>query len=283
MQRLFLLIYTYRTFLLFTLLEIICLWLVVRYNPYQSASFFNTSNDIAGRLLETRSNILGYFNLKSVNQHLVLENAILREELLRRHAFEMDSVAIDTTHFKDSNVIDQYDIYPARVISNSTRMFKNHLTINKGSKDGVTKGMGIISGVGVVGRVKAVSQNFATVESLLHTGMGVSSVLTSSGTFGTVKWTGADPKTATLMYIPRHIDVKIGDTVTTSGYNTVFPPEILIGTVKEKNLMPNSNFYDLDIDLALDFSSLSHVYIVKNYYQQELDSLKSSSIPESDE
>jgi rod shape-determining protein MreC len=283
MQRLFLLIYTYRTFLVFTGLQIICLWLIVNNNPYQSASFFNTSNHVAGQVLEKKGNILDYFKLKDINHHLVMENASLREELLRKTPValnENDSIAnISWFTGINENLIDQYELIPAKVISNSTRMFKNHLTLNKGWMDGVAPGMGVITGTGVIGRVKSVSKHFSTVVSLLHIDMGISSILTSAGTFGTIRWTGADPGIATLMYIPRHINVQIGDTVTTSGYNTVFPPDILIGTVKEIRLMPNSNFYDLDIGLALDFSALSHAFVVRNHFQEELDSLRTASIP----
>jgi rod shape-determining protein MreC len=287
MQRLFLLIYTYRTFLVFTGLQVICLWLIVRNNPYQSAAFFSTSNHIAGQVLEKKGNVLEYFKLKDLNQQLAMENAVLREELIKKkpvaHNDSVSVINIGSFTGINENLIDQYELIPAKLISNSTRMFKNHLTLNKGWLDGVNPGMGVISGTGVVGRVKSVSKHFSTVVSLLHIDMGVSSVLLPSNTFDTIRWTGSDPRIATLLYIPRHINIQQGDTVTTSGYNTVFPPDILIGTVKEIRLMPNSNFYDLDIALALDFSVLSYAFVVKNHFQEELDSLRTASIPFSDE
>lgn len=286
MQRLFILIYIYRTFLVFTGLQIICFWLITRNNAYQSASFFATSSHLAGELLKTKGNIVDYFRLKEINKQLTLENALLKEELLKKNPFfeQNDSLtALPNLTPVNLNLIGQYNLIPAKVISNSTRMFKNHLTLNKGSLDGIGPGMGVISTNGVIGRIKSVSKHFSTVVSLLHIDMGVSSMLKNSSAFGTIKWTGRDPGTATLMYIPRHIHVKVGDTVTTSGYNTVFPPDVLIGTVSDVRLQPNSNFYDLDVALSLDFSALSHAFVVKNEFQQELDSLKASSIPLSDE
>jgi rod shape-determining protein MreC len=283
MQRLFLLIYTYRTLLVFIGLQVICLLLIVRNNPYQSASFFNTSNYVAGQVLQTKGSIVDYFRLREINTLLAQENAALRSELLKKNSpfIQNDSTVNQMVWFSgiNENLSDQYELISTKVISNSTRMFKNHLTLNKGWLDGIKPGMGVISGAGVVGRVKSVSRHFSTVVSLLHVDMGVSSILTSSGAFGTIKWTGEDPTLASLMYIPRHTTVQLGDTVTTSGYNTVFPPDILIGTVKDIRLMPNSVFYELDIHLTLDFSALSHAFVVKNHHQAEYDSLRTASIP----
>jgi len=293
MQRLLYLIYLYRTFIIFTGLEVVCLWLIARNNPYQSSAFFSSSNRIAGKALEIREGIVGYFQLKEVNENLAIENAALRDALSRMEAakgiplsdtlIHNDSTARVAAVHVDSAMINQYDYLPAKVISNSTRMFKNYITINQGSNVGVRPGMGVINSDGVVGRVKAVSEHYATIYSLLHTDMRISSILHPAGSLGSVRWTGKDPREAHLMYIPRHVQVQKGDTVTTSGYNSLFPPGVMVGTVKSIQLQPNSAFYDIDIALSTDFSTLAYVYVVRNNLQPELDSLKTISIQEPDE
>src|SRR5690606_3417370 len=173
MQRLLYLIYLYRTFIIFTGLEVVCLWLIARNNPYQSSAFFSSSNRIAGKALEIREGIVGYFQLKEVNENLAIENAALRDALSRMEAakgiplsdtlIHNDSTARVAAVHVDSAMINQYDYLPAKVISNSTRMFKNYITINQGSNVGVRPGMGVINSDGVVGRVKAVSEHYATI------------------------------------------------------------------------------------------------------------------------
>lgn len=308
MQRLLLLIYTYRTFLLFIALEIVSLRLIVTNNPYQSAAFFNTANYVVGNILETRQEIIDYFGLKRVNADLAEENARLREALSTRNqvnrlTFEKDTfiylppdtmfipakrenepdlsaeaIGVDTgTVDVDSIIINQYDFIPAKVIGNSTRRFDNYITINQGSKAGIKTGMGVMSGNGVVGRVKAVSTHFATITSLLHTDVMVSSRLKGSETFCTTTWPGRDPQIAELLYVPRHIQVQPGDTVTTSGFNAIFPDNIMIGRVSEVNLRPNATFYDIKIKLSNDFYTLSYVYVISNKVIQEIDSLQGVS------
>lgn len=276
MQRLLLLIYNYRAFLVFLLLEVICWWLIVQNNQYQSAAFFNTSNQVAGDVLQVQSNINNYFKLNRINQTLAEENALLREMVAGKNQmynYLMAQQIPDTAQFNNN-----YEFIVAKVINNSTARLDNFLTINKGYKHGIEPGMGVISGNGIVGQVKTASQNFSTVYSLLHADMMISSLITSSGTFCTTKWAGKDPQVADLLYVPRHIDINEGDSVITSGFNAVFPEDVLIGTVESISLRSNATFYDIQIRLSNDFFQLSYVYVVKNRHKNEIDSLTTSSI-----
>jgi rod shape-determining protein MreC len=104
--------------------------------------------------------------------------------------------------------------------------------------------------------------------------MQVSSLLSRLGVFCTTKWDGLDPLYASLLYIPRHVELQVGDSVTTSGYNAFFPEGIPIGQIKEFSIDENETFYKVIIELSTDFQSLSHVYIIQNFYRQEKDSVE---------
>ena len=271
MQRLLLLIYNYRAFLVFLLLEILSGWLIVRNNEYQGAAFFNSSNEIAANILQTRRGVSDYFNLKNINQNLAKENALLREMVADKNQLYNYLLA---KQLPDTVLSSQFDFIVAKVVKNTTRQFNNYLTINKGRKDGVEPGMGVISGNGVVGRIKATSKNYATVASVLHSDMKVSSLLKKSNTFCTTQWGGRNPQKADLLYVPRHIEINVGDSVITSGYNSVYPEDIMIGQVSNVDLKPNATFYDIEIDLSTDFSTISYVYVVHNQFRNEIDSLE---------
>ncbi|MDH5400201.1 MAG: rod shape-determining protein MreC, partial [Cyclobacteriaceae bacterium] len=102
-----------------------------------------------------------------------------------------------------------------------------------------------------------------------------SSRIKSNGEIGTVRWNGENAGTANLDYIARHIKLQKGDTVVTSGFNAVFPPGILIGTIGDFDLTADEMFYQIDVSLSTPFNSLSYVYIVENKLKQEIDSLYS--------
>src|SRR5690606_12875335 len=110
------------------------------------------------------------FSLKSVNQDLSTENALLRSQL----EIEKNKSRQFIPTAADSVRINQMKFYPAKVINNSTSRFANYLTLNKGILDGVKPGMGVISNMGIVGRVKNCSDHFSTVISLLHEKFNVS-------------------------------------------------------------------------------------------------------------
>ena len=107
--------------------------------------------------------------------------------------------------------------------------------------------MGVISSSGIVGKVKYVSENFATVISTLNTSFYISSIVKKTNTLSSVNWDGDDPKTLKLLYVPKHIDIRKGDEIISSSFDSIFPKGISIGKIKEIRKDVNSNFYDIDI------------------------------------
>lgn len=271
MQQILLFLYKIRAFLLFVLLEAIAVWMIASNNSQQGSAFFNSSNQFIGSILGAQNDVVEYFSLASVNKSLVDKNAELLTEL-EKFRQPADSVFIAL----DSALASSFQFKGAKVINNSLRLTQNHLTISKGSNHGIKPGMGVFNEEGVIGRVKSVSKNYASIISLLHTELLISSKIQSNDVFGSTKWDGKDSKIAKLLYVPRHVVVKAGDKVVTSGYNAVFPEGIPIGTVTEVKPGSETNYLDITIELATDFSKISYVYLVENSQQQELDSLNQS-------
>ena len=274
MYRLLQLIHSYRAFLVLLFIESICLWLLVRNNPYHSAAYFHTSNAMIGNFFQTKTSISQYFNLPQVNEELANDNPKLRESLAQSMVPIVVKTDDDSLRFRKGSYA--YEYISAKVINNSTRLTHNYLTINKGSINGVEPGMGVISANGVVGKVMSVSKNFSTISSLLNVNVYVSAYLKRNNTFCSINWAGKNPLIAKLLYVPRHIEVVKGDTIVTSGYNSIFPENITIGFVNEVSLAESAPFYNIDVELSNDFSSLAFVYIIKNPLRQEQIELETS-------
>ena len=251
------------------LLEVLCGWLVVRNNYYQGAAYFNSANFLSARTLQVSNNISSFFDLRNVNDDLVAENTLLRKQVFKlRQNLDRDSIPGGNFMFKS------FDFIPSKVINNSTQNFNNYLTINKGSDDGVEPGMGVVTFDGVVGKVKATSSHFATVVSFLHSNYYVSAKIERSQTLCSMHWDGADPTSASLLYVPRHINLEVGDTIVTSGFNSIFPENIVLGFVTEFSISENEEFYEVEMELQTDYSSLSYVYVIRNLMQKEIDTLE---------
>ena len=148
-----------------------------------------------------------------------------------------------------------YDFITAKVINNSTNWRNNSLTLNRGHRDGVNPGMGVVGGNGLVGKVKYVTERFSVVTSLLHAGFTVSSKIANKVEVCTTEWDGVDPKFVRVKYVPRYHEIEVGDTVMTSGYNSIFPADYVIGIISEVDLRDDANFYDLKAEIINDFTS----------------------------
>ena len=186
------------------------------------------------------------------------ENARLRNQL--NHNSEIiyisrcDSVITDSIIEHSGNRI--ISLSRHRVLNNSVNQQYNYLMIDKGSAQGLKKDMGVISGQGVVGVVTDVSENFATVISVLNRNFRVSASILRNSYFGIIEWTGRDPSSVRLREIPSHVNVVPGDTVVTSGYSAIFPPNLMIGIVDE--VKPGEgNFYDISVNLSTNFRNLT--------------------------
>jgi rod shape-determining protein MreC len=245
--------------------------LVVRNNQYQGARYFNTSNRVAAKTVAVSQNISGYFSLRDVNAQLAEENARLRKKLEQRN---QSLYQLETRELTDPAIINKFDFVSARVINNSTQQYKNFITIDKGTADGIGPGMAAINELGAVGKVKTASKHFAVLISLLNIDNQVSCIIKRTGYFGTAQWDGLDPQTIDLKYIPRHVQIQPGDTIVTSGYNAVFPPDIVVGVVKSATIKNEAPFYDIQVNLSQDFSKLSFVEIVRSNLKAEKDSLE---------
>jgi rod shape-determining protein MreC len=160
------------------------------------------------------------------------------------------------------------------VINNSVDGYTNYITINKGSADGISAGMAVMSSMGAVGKVKRTSRHFSVITSLLNINLRVSGLLKRTGHFGTIQWNGRDPQIVDFDFIPRHVKPVVGDTVITSGYSGVFPEGIVIGTIEEIELMDETPFYEMKVKLVQDFHKLSFVTVIKSNLLHELDSLE---------
>lgn len=258
MRRLLAFVYQYRAFIVFVFLEFISATLFLYPECYE------TSASVAiGSIQNAISNVKHHPFLKEENEKLLRENACLREELLQVEK-SSDQVPIAAI----------YHFISARVINNSIVGTKNYLTLDKGSIHGIAPGMGVVSTEGIVGSVKAVSDRFATVTSLLHTSVQVSAKISTSKALGTVRWSGHSPCRAQMLYVPRHVSIALGDTVATSGYNATYLPNVAIGVIKQVRLRKEALFYDIELELSTKFSTLQYVCVVQNDLQKEKNALE---------
>lgn len=253
-----------KNFLLFGLLFLFSIYLTVQTHTYHNGKYVSSANFFSGNVFSAKSNVTGYFGLEDENKRLIEENIHLRKQLEN-----IKSTANQST--LDSTLLPSgYNFRSARIINNTYSKSKNYLTLKKGKKDSIKIDMGVISSKGIIGIVNATSENFSTVQSILNTNSQINARLKESNHFGTLKWDTKDPNRVQLIDIPRLAPVTVGDTIITGGKSTIFPEGILIGTIEKFSLDQAANYYNLQIKLFNDMTSLKHVYIIENTNKEEI-------------
>jgi rod shape-determining protein MreC len=265
MRNLLIFISKYNAFFLFVIFEIISLLLLLNYNAFQKASYITSSNNVTGAINTKVGQVGDYLSLGRVNDSLARENAILRNQL--KSSFYIDTIAKRSVN--DTVYNQQYQYIAAKVISNSTNQRNNYITINRGSKDGIEKDMGVICGSGVVGLVVKTTEHFANIQSLLNGNARISAMLADNKEIGTVTWTSnLDPHQGLLMDVSNNVKPKLGESVVTSG-QSLYPTGIAIGKISNLHAKEGGLFLNMYLDLAVDYSKLEYVYVVINKLAKE--------------
>ena len=243
------------------------------------AFFASAANEVTGSIDKRYSGFREYFSLKEINAQLAAENARLRNQLATNFvAPETGIIRYTDTLSRDTlGRSRKFTWLPARVVGNSYTLQTNYIMIERGSEQGVHKGMAVMGPSGIVGVVVETSSNYSKIMSLLHRNSKVSAMLKRDNNTGSIEWDGTDPGFLTLRNVTKGALVKKGDTVLTSLYSANFPSRLMIGTVAEISSESASNFYTLKVKTATNFFSLQYVYLIENARYTEQTQLENNT------
>ena len=274
MRSLFLFLWKHSNFVLFLLLETVCILLMVSENSFHRASSINSANAFAGSIYSGVNNFKAYFNLREINEQLSIENARLHSIAPGAYVKYINTKAT----IKDTVYLQQYSFINANVINNSVHRRNNYLTLDKGSYHGLKPEMAVITSQGIVGITKNVSQHFATVLSVLNKDARISARIRKNGFFGSLFWDGNDYRFGTLVDIPTHAGIQKGDTIVTNAYSAIFPDNILIGTIHSFDVKPGDNFYTIKVKFSTNFKNIGHVYVISDLFKEERKKLEQKEV-----
>ena len=160
----------------------------------------------------------------------------------------------------------EYEKVAAHVIAKDSGNWFSTFTINKGSKDGIAKGMNVIAGSGLVGIVTDVGPNFAKVRSIIDDSSNVSAmVLTTKDNFnvsGSLQTMNEDKLLPFTELRDENDEVQMGDPVVTSYVSDQYQQGILIGYIYSIEENPNNLTKSGTITPVVDFQHLREVLVI---------------------
>ena len=253
----------------FILVEIAALVLLSRSTTLQNIWINRFSHRILAMNWRAGENVRGHFLLREQNEQLAAENFALREAL--RVYQEQDRLAEEQAHIRRAK--GRFNYIPAAIVKMSRNSLHNYIILDKGSDDGVHPHSGIISEMGVVGVVQAVGRRYSYGLTLMNSFLSVSARVGRDGLVAPLVWDGVSTHRGYLKGVPPHMEIPEGETVYTSGFSFVFPPDVPIAVtqgVSREDGATNS----VAVELLQDFASLRYVTIVENPSRAEIAELE---------
>lgn len=224
--------------------------------PWQAIESFGDTLRLAGEL-------------KSENDRLKEEVDRLTRELVRMPELERDNLQLrEQLGLRQAQP--RYTWRTAQVIGREPSSVMQGLIINRGTGDGLQRGMTVISTSGsLIGRLTYVGATTSRVLLITDVSSSASAVVQESRAHGVVN--GQRTGTLLMKYIRQGEKLKTGDMVVTSGVGGVFPEGFLVGRVTDVRQIDIEMFQEARVDSLVDFDRLETVMVIVNYRPTKLD------------
>jgi len=261
---------------LFIFLEFFCFLIIINFNIVQGEIWANTTNIFSDALNSRVRAISNYSQLELKNDSLRLENARLLQQIVN---FKVSDTEGNFEDFVEEGDFD-YILHPVTVCAKTIHLNNNTMTLCQGESDGLTKRMGLITNKGVVGMTASCSDNFCKALLVVNRLSQISGKISGKEYSGSVNWNGHDPRTLTMSAVPKYASVSLGDTIVTSGFSTMFPPNIPIGIVSGYKEVSGQNELEIEVSMLEDLASLTEAYAVMYTKTEEKEALNIQDINE---
>jgi rod shape-determining protein MreC len=232
--------------------RLIRVWTIGAFSPFERAGAHGI-----GHLRDTWNHYFALQDTARENEQLRRDNDQLKMQVsqLQSKAAEADRLAL-LLDFRKSH--QNVPMLGSRVIATSAGTASATVVLDRGSKDGIRKNMGVITPEGVVGKVVEVFEDTTEVLLLTDKDSGVGAMLGNSRIQSPVGGTG-EPLLA-MKYVANDDTVNVGERVVTSGMDKIFPRDLPIGTIAE--IKPGNPFKTIRVRPSANLSRLEEVIVL---------------------
>jgi rod shape-determining protein MreC len=202
-----------------------------------------------------------YFSIVNAAQENMQLKLSLRKEA-ERHNFckeiEISNVRLRSLlNFKRSMT---HKVLPAEVIGRDPSQWFKTVIIDKGERDNLRRGLPVVIAEGAIGQIIEVLNNYSKVLLLIDQNSAVDALVQRTRARGVIK--GENNKGCIFKYVLRKSDVRIGDTIVSSGLDGVFPKGLRLGRVSKVVYKDASIFQQITVSPYVDFEKLEEVLVL---------------------
>jgi len=211
------------------------------------------------------------FEDKVYIENLEKNNAELMLQINQLRNFGLENERLNNfLLFKNDS---EFELLTAKIVSRLVSKISGYFIISKGSGDGVTKGMPVITDRGLVGIISDAADNYSSVRTYENSLFKIAVKIQRSNVDGVLNWDGEN---LLIKNVPSTYDVEIGDRVIVSELSSLLPPSIPIGLVVEKETTLSGVLSNLKVKPFAGLNSIRNVMVIKVEKNSEIDSLQNS-------
>lgn len=257
-QRLYQFLFLFKEYVLLSVLVSVSLALLIINDNPQIRQIRSLTVGSIGAIQQTFSFIPNITALQRENELLRRVNVHLADEVNQLREARLENIRLRSMiALRETSSI---QLIGATIIAKNLNLLRNTITLDVGARDSVSIGNPIVTGEGLVGRVIAVSGNYAIGQLLINVDFRASAKVQRSRVDGIIAWDG---KTLLLKNVAKTQDVKEGDAVITSEYSNAFPPGIKIGIVSAISEIPNSLFQRIDVVPTVNLTQTEEAFVLR--------------------
>ena len=240
--------------------------------PVQNA-FHTVTDSVKGVVTTWRS----YGALREDYDAISFENEQLRMELVNAEEAAQENERLKAL-LEAQDTYESLDPIYAKVIARDAGPWFETFSLNRGSSSGVSAGMAVVNGDGLIGRVYEVGLNYAKVITIIDTRSAVACLMQRTRDNGVMRGQIADSNSSAecfVYYLPNVNSITPGDIVVTSGTDSLYPKGLKIGTVSALSLDAGSEGTYAVVSPSVDFQRIEEVFILRTVIETDTDVLPS--------
>lgn len=244
------------------------MWTYATSSPYTEAKILSRTTAMGAAVSGAVTNVENFFALPEANRQLTERIAELNEEILG-----LKEGCVDTLYRGDELVEkdSKFRYHYASVVSMTTNRKHNNLILDRGTLDGISKDMGVITPENeLVGYVVSCSDHYCVVQPMLNIDFSTGGRLEDGG-LCVIWWSGASKYEVEAKEISVYSEPNVGMSVEVRSER--LPEGVLIGTIDEFELNNTQTAYSATITIAAKMGMLDNVLVVENTRSSELDEL----------
>ena len=209
--------------------------------------------------------VQGVFHRYFFLVHLEKENVLLKERIvqLQEESHQLKEAALANERLRKLLEFREKvstSMVGAEVIGRDPSSWFKSVTINKGERDGVRKGMAVISPEGVIGQILKTSSHYSVVLLITDYNSAIDGIV--QRTRGKAIVEGRGENRCQLKYLLRTEEVIIGDVIVTSGLGGNFPKGLMVGEIRKIEKEAHGIFQSAELVPCVDLTKLEEVFVI---------------------